>query len=103
MKRSEDMLGAGGGGRAAAKRLLYVTIFAVTPRPRDVFHKHQGYGRGVPLIFTPGSKPKNGIPFLDQGYGRGVPPSFTPGSKPKKKGIVLRYTSFWLFHTLFRL
>ena len=43
----------------------------------------QGYGRGVPPIFTPGSKPKKGIP-LDQGYGRGVPPIFTPGSKAKK-------------------
>ena len=39
---------------------------------------------GLPLLFTPGSKPKNGIPFLDQGCGRGLPPIFTPGSKPKK-------------------
>ena len=66
---------------------------------------------GVPPIFTPGSKPKKGIPLYikatvvggtlnfhprvkakkgyTSGYGRGVPPIFTPGSKPKK-GIPIR-------------
>ena len=64
----------------------------------------------MPLIFSPGSKPKKGIPLLDQGYvGRVVPPIFTPGSKPKKGtlyynfkelypflGVIIKYTLFWL-------
>ena len=50
--------------------------------PRD-----QGYGRGVPPIFTAGSMPKNGIPLVKAAVG-GVPPIFTTGSTPKK-GIPL--------------
>ena len=34
--------------------------------------------------------------MIDQGYGREVPPIFTPGSKPKN-GIVIEVPFFWLF------
>ena len=67
-------------------------IFTPGSKPKKGIPLDQGYGKGVPLIFTPGSKPKKGIP-LDQGYGRGVPQVFTPGSKPNK-GTPLPFFGF---------
>ena len=47
----------------------------------------QVFGRGVPPVFTLGSKPKKRY-TSDQGFGRGVPQVFTTGSRPEK-GIPL--------------
>ena len=62
-------------------------VFTLGSKPKKRYTSDQGFGRGVPQVFTTGSKPKKRY-TSDQGFGRGVPQVFTTGSRPEK-GIPL--------------